>query len=183
MCLTEWRLLGELVRQMAVTSKIPMSPAFLNGTRLDYQQRNNFIQLWYEISKNLIVNFDQTPLPQVCASKYTLEKKGTGSVPLVGKGKSKQITGTFAISQSGDFLPMQLIYERGTRHCLPQINFSKEFTITFTENHWSNEQKSIEFIQTIVLPFLKSKKVKLDLLPNQKSILILTYSVATQRKK
>ena len=130
------------------------------------------MQLWHGIPKDLIVNFDQTPLPYICASKQTLEKQGTSSVPLVGKGKSKQITGTFAISQSGDFLPMQLIYEGKTQRCLPQIDFPKDFNVTYTENHWSNEQKSIEFIQTIVLPFLKWKKEKLELPRDQKSMLI-----------
>ena len=33
------------------------------------------------------------------------------SEPLIEKGKSKQITGTFSCTKSGIFLPMQLIYQ------------------------------------------------------------------------
>ena len=101
-----------------------------------------------------------------------MEQQGAKSVPLVGKGKSKQITGTFAISQTGDFLPIQLIYEGKTRRCLPSTDFPKEFNITLTKNHWSNEEKAIEFIETIILPFLTSKKEKLGLPQDQKSMLI-----------
>ena len=59
----------------------------------------------------LILNFDPTPLSYVYASNHTLHQKGASSVPLLGKGKQKRITGTFTMIKSGDFLPMQLIYE------------------------------------------------------------------------
>ena len=36
----------------------------------------------------------------------TLEFEGTKSVPVKGKGKGKEITGTFAVSATGQFLPM-----------------------------------------------------------------------------
>ena len=93
------------VKRMATTSKIPVSPAFLSETRVDYQQRYKSFHLWYEIPKDLTVNFDLRPFPYVCASKYTLGNQGASSVFLVGKGKSKQVTWTLAISP----LPMQLI--------------------------------------------------------------------------
>ena len=142
------KTLGDkLVKRMATTSKILVSPVFLSETRLDYQQRYKSFHLWHKIPKDLTVNFDLRPLPYVCASKYTLENQGTSSVFLVGKSKIKQVTWTFAISQ----LPMQLIYEGKTRCCLPQINFPKKFNVTCTENHWISKQKSIEFIQTKIL--------------------------------
>lgn len=93
----------KLVRRMATTSKIPVSPGLLTETKLDYQRRYKSLLEWHSIPKDLVINFDQTPLPYVCASKHTLEKQGTKSVPLVGKGKCKQITGTFAISQVVNF--------------------------------------------------------------------------------
>ena len=52
-------------------------------------------------------------------------------MPLVGKGKKKQITGTFTVTISGLFLPMQLIYEGKTQRCLPQgISFPDNFNLT-----------------------------------------------------
>ena len=97
---------------------------------------------WHKIRPELIINFDQTPLSYVCSREYILHLKGAKSVPVVGKGKKKQITGTFAVSMSGEFLPFQLIYGGKTTRCLPQgIDFPDAFNLTFTENHWSNEEK------------------------------------------
>ena len=62
----------------------------------------------------LIINFDQTPLAYICVSNHTFHKNGASSVPLAGKDEKKQITGTFTVSKSGYFLPMQLIYEGKT---------------------------------------------------------------------
>ena len=80
---------------------------------------------------------------------------------------------------TGDFLPMQLIYEGKTPRCLPKdVEFPKEFDVTFTPNRWSNEEKSKQLLDNVISPYLKKKK-KHDLgLPgDQKSLLI--YDVFT----
>ena len=57
----------------------------------------------HKIPEELILNYDQTPLSYVCTSNTTLEVRGSKSVPIVGKGKQTQITGTFTVSADGDF--------------------------------------------------------------------------------
>ena len=124
----------------------------------------------------MIINFDQTPLPYVVTGNSTLNEKGAKSVPLQENGKQKQITGTFAVSMTGDFLPMQLIYEGKTPRCLPKdVEFPKEFDVTFTLNHWSNEGKSKQLLDNVTFPYLK--KHDLGLPGDQKSLLI--YNVFT----
>ena len=118
-------VLYKLIKRMATTSQIPLSPAFLSEARLEYQRRYKSIQLWHKIPKDLISNFDQTPFSYACVSKHTLEKQGKSSVLLVGQGKKKQKIGALAMSQSGDFLPMQLIYQGKT---LPSTN---QFCMSF----------------------------------------------------
>ena len=66
----------KLVRRMATTTKIPVAPALIAEIKLHYQRKYKALQTWHDIPKELIVNFDQTTLPYVCASKYTLEKRG-----------------------------------------------------------------------------------------------------------
>ena len=110
----------KMTSRMATTAKIPIAPALLNETKLDFQRKIKELQAWHEIPEDLIVNFDQTPLPYVCTGKRTYHKQGSSNVPLVGKGKKKQITGTFAITMTGQFLPIQLIYQRTTNRCLPK---------------------------------------------------------------
>ena len=126
----------------------------------------------------MIINFDQTPLPYVVTGNSTLNEKGAKSGPLQGKGKKNQITGTFPVSVTGDFLPMQLIYEGKTPRCLPKdVEFPKEFDVTFTLNHWSNEKKSKRLLDNVIFPYLKKKEHDLGLPGDQKSLLI--YDVFT----
>ena len=48
-------------------------------------------------------------------------------VPIKGVDDKRQITATFAVSASGDFLPMQLIYAGETKRCLPKFYISTQF--------------------------------------------------------
>ena len=121
----------------------------------------------------MIIDFDQTPLSYVCTRDHTLHFKGDSSVPLKGKGKTKQITGTFAVLKFELFLPMQIIYEGKTTRCLPKnVEFPEGFNVTFTPNHWSNEEKVIEYLNEIIFPYCEAKREELDLPPDQKALLI-----------
>ena len=110
----------KMTRHNATTTRIPVAPALLAETKLDFQCKICQLQSWHSIPDDLIINFDQTPLPYVVTGNSTLNEKGAKSGPLQGKGKKKQITGTFAVSVTGDFLPMQLIFEGKTPRCLPK---------------------------------------------------------------
>ena len=164
-----------MTRRIATTARITVAPALLAETKLYFQRKIRQLQSWHSIPDNLIINFDQTRLPYIVTGNSILNEEVAKSVPLQGKGKKKQIAGTFAVSMTGDFLPMQLIYERKTQQCLPKdAEFRwKEFDVTFTPNHWSNEEKSKQLLHNFIFPYLKKKK-KHDLgLPgDQKSLLI-----------
>ena len=53
----------KMISRMATTAKIPIAPALLSETKLDFQRKIKELQAWHEIPENLIINFDQTPLP------------------------------------------------------------------------------------------------------------------------
>ena len=115
----------KMTRRIATTARIPVAPAFLAETKLDFQRKIRQLQNWHGIPDDLIINFDHTPLPYVVTANSTLNEKDAKSVPLQGKGK-KQITGTFAVSMTGDFLPMQLIYEGKTGNaCQKMLSFQR----------------------------------------------------------
>ena len=92
-----------------------------------------------------------------------MEFQGTKSVPIVGKGKKEQISGTFTITKTGEFLPMQLIWKGKTERFLPiekvgtkeGLKFPDGFNLAFTKNHWSNEEKAIEHIEKIIVPYVE----------------------------
>ena len=68
---------------------------------------------------------------------------------------------------------MQLIYQGKTNHCHPiGTEFPEGFNITHTKNHWSNEDKVIEHLESIIFPFAKSNRAELDLEKEQKCMLI-----------
>ena len=163
----------KMTRRMATTSKIPVSPGLLKETKLDFQRKIKGIQSRHSIPDELILNFDQTPLSYVCTSNHTLHEKAASSVPLLGKGKQKQITGTFTVSKSGVFLPMQLIYEGKTNRCLPQgIKFPDGFDVTHIPNHWSNEEKVTQLLNSVIFPFMPKQREELQLPVEQKAMLI-----------
>ena len=163
----------KMTQRIATTAKIPIAPGILSEEKLTFQRKIRQCKLWHEIPNDLVLNFDQTPLSYICTGKTTLEERGTKNVPLVGKGKQKQITGTFTITAMGEFLPMQVIYEGKTPRCYPVgIEFPDGFNITCSKNHWSNERKAIEHLQTIIFPYLAKKREELNLPTHHKAMLI-----------
>ena len=82
-------------RQETTTEKIPVAPGLLKEAKLHFQRQIKQMKEWDQILDDLIIIFDQTLLSYVCSPNHTLHFKGGKTVPLVGKGKSKQITGTF----------------------------------------------------------------------------------------
>ena len=74
---------------------------------------------------------------------------------------------------SGQFLPVQLIYQGTTDSCLPKgVEFPNDWNVTYTANHWSNESKAIQHLQMVVFPYVEKRKVELKLAEDQKAMLI-----------
>ena len=85
----------KMCRRKATTERIPVAPDPLKEAKLHFQRQIKQMQEWHQIPDYLIINIDQIPLSYECSPRHTLHFKGVKSVPLVGKGKSKQITGAF----------------------------------------------------------------------------------------
>ena len=82
-----------------------------------------------EISAQLVINFDQTGLN---ISELTIELEGLKRVEVAGKE-----------------------YEGKTPLCLPNHEFSEKWDVTYSANHWSNETTMKEYINNILLPYIK----------------------------
>ena len=95
--------------------QIELSQQFRLEERLTFQKKTSGAIFYYDIPKELIVNLDQTPLSYVSPFKYTFSVKGVKTVPIKGIDDKRQITATFAVSMSGEFLPIQVIYEGKTK--------------------------------------------------------------------
>ena len=87
------------------------------------------------------LNADKTPNSYVSVGKMTMAKRGEKSVPIKGLTDKRNITLTFAVTFTGDFLPMQIIYGSKTDRSQPRgVVFPKGFYVTQNEKHWSNRQ-------------------------------------------
>ena len=165
------RRLGFLKRK-TTTSKQAVSPGFIHEASFTFYsdiQRNINA---YLIPPELIINIDQAPLRFYLTPTRTLTKKGEASVPIANSSDYRQITLTFGISMAEEFLPIQLIYQGKTNKCHSNYNFPNGFHITHTLNHWSNEIKSLEMIDKIIMPYFKQQIADLQLRKNQEWLLI-----------
>ena len=125
-----------------------------------------------EIPPELVINFDQTGVYYVPVSSWSMEVEGAKRVEVVGKDDKRQITAIFGISMSGDFLPIQLVYQGKTAKCLPSFNFPPSWDITFSENHWSNTQTMVSYFEKVIFPYLQEKKAELKLEPDHPALLL-----------
>ena len=80
--------------------------------------------------------------------------EGSKRVEIVGADYKRQITSVFAITLLGDFLALQLMYQRTTTKCLPNVHFPHGFDVTCTENHCSNECTMERYLDRILLPYV-----------------------------
>ena len=109
-------------KRKGITRKIKPSKQFLLEEKLTFQKKISGVIFERYIPKELIISLDQTPLSHV-TGKYTFDVKDVKTVPIKGIDDKRQITATFAISMSGEFLPIQLIYEGKTKRCFLSILF------------------------------------------------------------
>ena len=166
----------KMLKQMAATLKIPIAPGLLKEEQLTFQRKIQALIKWHDIIKDLVLNFDQTSFSYITVENNILEFEGRKSVPVKGKGKRKQITGTFSVSATGRSLPMQLICAGKTKRRHPQgIKFPSGFDVTHSLKDWSNDELAIQHIHEIILPYVDKIKEELGLPKDQNSL--LTYVV------
>ena len=151
------------VNRKCTTSKPAIAPGLIREVGFSFYKEIAEAVQADNIPPELIINIDQTPLPFVLISKYTMNKKGESSVPIQGTGDYRQITGTFSITLSGNFLPIQLIYQGTTDRCHPNYDFPKSFHVTHTKYHWANEQTSLDLLNKILLPYVNKTREELGL--------------------
>ena len=116
-----------------------------------------------EIPHELIINRDLTPLKIAPSSNWTMEKRGTKRVEISAVDDKRQITAVFGCTLAGDFLPMQLIFTGTTQKCLPKVDFTPDWDVTCTANHWSNESTMLKYIDRIIVPYVQQRRLQLKL--------------------
>ena len=145
------------------TSKAKVTVENFEELKEEFLLQINQVIVMGEIPADLIINFDQTGLQFVPISEWTMEAEGTKRVEVAGKDDKRQLTAVLGGSMAGEFLPPQLIYQGKTSRCLPCVEFPDEWHITYSINHWSNEDTMKEYVEHILLPYIDGKWKSLNL--------------------
>ena len=120
-----------------------------------------------------MINLDQTHLKLVQCGNNTLAKKNSTNVTIAGSADKRSITGTFSITLSGNFLPVQLIYGGKTNQSLPRYKFPDEFSLSVNEKHFSNTKESIKLLKEIIIPYVEKERIALGLESEQKALVVM----------
>ena len=111
------------VKRRGTTAKLTMNPALYDELAFTWKKKIAEKVFEHKIHNDLILSFDQTPLGFTCPAKTTFTEKNAETVPIGNLDDKRQITGTFVVNLSGEFLPIQLIYTGKTDLCHPKVEF------------------------------------------------------------
>ena len=106
-------------------------PAILNFEEIKHQYLIDIKAMveMAEIPNDLIINWDQTAIKYVPVSQWTMERVGSKRVEIAGLDDKRQITAVFAGSLTGDFLPIQLIYQGKLKNVILLLVFQRTGTL------------------------------------------------------
>ena len=167
-----YRQMG-FVRRLATTGRPPAPSGLYKECRTTYLRDISEAIKKHKIPSELILNSDQTPSSYISVDKVTMARKGFTSVAIKGVTDKRNITLTFIISLSGQFLPLQIIYGGKTTASHPRgFKFSEGFCISQNPKHWSNENETLKLIDKIINPYAIQKRQQLQLPETQKVLLI-----------
>lgn len=161
------------VRRRKTSSKVEIPDAARKEIEFLFHHEIVSYMEQFDIPPSLILNLDQTPLKYAPVSNETMAKQGSTSVTIEGSDDKRMITGTFAITLSGKFLPPQLIYGGKTTQSIPKVSFPKEFSLSANPKHFSNTKESVKFLEEIVIPYVKDERSRLELPKEQKALMIM----------
>jgi len=82
--------------------------------------------------------------------------KNSKHIHVVGSSYKQAITGTFGITLSNTFLPLQLIYSGKTAQSFPKFKFPELFSLSANPKHFSNTTESLKLLDEIIIPYVKN---------------------------
>ena len=79
-----------------------------------------------DISKDLIINWDQSGVKYVPVTDWTFAEKGSKRVKIASLDDTRQITVLLTCTISAKLFPTQVIYTGKTPACLPKVTCPKD---------------------------------------------------------
>ena len=132
---------------------------------------------------SLVINWDQSALMLMPTSTYTYHGKKDKHVSVTGHDDKRQITALVGVTLEGELLPLQLVFQgqeadRTQHKAVPVLDSTLSqrvdyagWHLTQTPNHWSSQISMRDYVDYIVVPFVKAKREKHNC-PNSPALLL-----------
>ena len=101
-------------RRAGTTTRPPVPRGVFEECKLTFLINISRAITQHKIPPELVLNADQTASSYVSVGRMTMASKNSSSVPIKGLTDKRNLTLTFVISLSGEFSPMQIIYQGKT---------------------------------------------------------------------
>ena len=160
----------KFVRRKATTSKSKHTPIDFAKLKEAFLDDVRAVVNMEEIPAELILNWDQTGIHLVPASAWTMDQAGSKRVEIMGVNDKRQITAVFCGTLTGDFLPIQIIYQGKTERCHPHYKFLCDWHVTHSPKHWSTEETMVQYIEKIVVPYVECQR---DIVGDKSALVIM----------
>ena len=121
----------------------------------------------------MLINIDQTPLKYASLSNQKMAPKGSKYVIVEGSTYKNAITATFGITYDNQLLLIQLIYDEKTLQSLPRFKFSKAFSLSINDKHFSNTTEPLKLLDEIIIPYVTSERKQEELGFNYHALLLM----------
>lgn len=95
----------------------------------------------------------------------------------------RQIAGVSVVNLSGEFSPVKLRYNEKSGLCHPKVKLCTRFGITYSENHWPNQEIVISLLTKMVFALLKRKRGSFNRASNSKALLFFDVLKTKQHLK
>uniref|UniRef100_A0A1X7UB16 DDE-1 domain-containing protein n=1 Tax=Amphimedon queenslandica TaxID=400682 RepID=A0A1X7UB16_AMPQE len=92
-----------------------------------------------------------------------MAEQGSSQVSEIGKETKHEITVLLAVTASETVLPPQLIYQGRTVGCYSKLTFPTHWNVTHSEGHWSTTETRIEYLYTVLVPYVVETRQELEL--------------------
>ena len=162
----EWaqRLMSRmgLVKSKASTG-VKVDPEVFKDLQTQFLSDIRTVVKMMDIPLALIINWDQTAIKYVPVSNWTQEVKGSKCIEIACIDDKTQITAMLAATAGGKFLPAQVIYGGKTPAYIPKVDFPSSWHITYTANHWANEDTVLGYIHSVLVPYIVDTHTELKL--------------------
>ena len=155
------------------TSKMREHPAEFEDKKNNYIKVGRDYIFKYRTPAESVISCGETNVQFVDHASRTRDMKGVKRCEILGKGSDKvQITVTIFVTESGEVLPYQIIFEGKTTKCHPVNQIKPNDCLwTHTQSHWQTVPTYMDVIENIIVPYKNYLISHMGLPSNQHTIL------------